>query len=317
MRFNDSQISSTGAFLVGELERLDNLLYEPLHDFTWSRDIDVREDVTIADEVSSFIFSSYAGGFGGTSIGQKSWIAGRDTTPSRVAVSATKVSTPLTLWGSEVVYSIFELEKAMQVGRPIDVQKLDALHIKHQLDTDTQVYVGDKETHATGLLNNASVTVNNAESAWSKTLTPAQVLAFFNSFIEKAWTATGYVRMPNRILVPPQIFADIAGMQLPNTSSSVLKFLLDNNIAKLQGIDLEIRPVKWLANTEYFTVPRMVAYTKARDVVRFPMVPLQSMPVQFRDYSHIVPYYGALGQVEFVRPEMVSYLDFESEQSGA
>ena len=61
----------------------------------------------------------------------------------------------------------------------------------------------------------------------------------------------------------------------------------------------------------------MVAYTKARDVVRFPMVPLQSMPVQFRDYSHIVPYYGALGQVEFVRPEMVSYLDFESEQSGA
>lgn len=316
MRFSDASISSTGAFLVGELERLDPVLKEPLHDFTWSRDIDVREDVTIADEVSSFIYSTYAGGFGGTSIGKKSWIAGRDTTPSRVAVSATKVTSPMTLWGEEIVYSIFELEKAMQVGRPIDVQKLDAMHIKHQLDCDTQVYVGDAEIGVTGLLNNASVTVNNADIAWTDALTAAQILDLFNGLIEKAWAATQYVRMPNRILVPPKVFAKIAGMQLPNTQSSVLKFVLDNNIAKLQGIDLDILPCKWLGNTAYFETPRMVAYTKARDVVRFPLVPLQSMPVQFRDYNQVVPYYGALGAVEFVRPEMVSYLDFE-EESGS
>ena len=53
-RFTDAEISSTGAFLVGELERLDPTLYEPITDFTWGRDIDLRTDVTIADEVLDY-----------------------------------------------------------------------------------------------------------------------------------------------------------------------------------------------------------------------------------------------------------------------
>jgi hypothetical protein len=43
-------VDSTGAFFVGELERLDQTLNLPLVDITWSRDIDLRQDVTIADE---------------------------------------------------------------------------------------------------------------------------------------------------------------------------------------------------------------------------------------------------------------------------
>ena len=42
-------------------------------------------------------------------------------------------------------------------------------------------------------------------------------------------------------------------------------------------------------------------------MVRFPLVQLQSMPVQYRNYQQSVPYYGALGAVEIVRPEMVYY----------
>ena len=44
-RFTDAEISSTGAFLVGELERLDPMLYEPISDFTWGRDIDLRSNL--------------------------------------------------------------------------------------------------------------------------------------------------------------------------------------------------------------------------------------------------------------------------------
>jgi hypothetical protein len=44
---------STGAFLVGELERLDQTLHMPLAAVTWSRDIDLRGDVSMADDVSS------------------------------------------------------------------------------------------------------------------------------------------------------------------------------------------------------------------------------------------------------------------------
>src|ERR1700757_3018508 len=37
-------VDSTGAFLVGELERLDQTLHEPLASGSWGRDIDLRGD---------------------------------------------------------------------------------------------------------------------------------------------------------------------------------------------------------------------------------------------------------------------------------
>lgn len=54
MTFDSRTIDSAGAFLVGELERLDQRMHEPLASVTWSRDIDLRSDVSIADETSSF-----------------------------------------------------------------------------------------------------------------------------------------------------------------------------------------------------------------------------------------------------------------------
>lgn len=314
-RFTDAEISSTGAFLVGELERLDPTLYEPIVDFTWGRDIDLRTDVTIADEVTSFVLSNFGGGFGGTSVGKKSWITGGDSTPARVSVSNTKVMTPMTPWGMEVAYSIFELQKAQQAGRPIDVQKYDAMRTKHQLDIDTQVYVGDTELGIKGLLNNDdNVTVTNLGEFTPGTTTPAATIEFFNELLNAAWQATQYTRIPNRLLVPPSFFTALASTQLPNTERNLLEYVKANNLSVANGGTLDIVPVKWLANTDIFTNPRIVAYTKDRSVVRFPMVELQSLPVQYRDYMQAVPYYGALGGVEFVRPEMVFYGDLAAKE---
>ena len=52
--FDRATVDSTGAFLIGELERLDQELNMPLVGYTWSRDIELREDVSIADDISSF-----------------------------------------------------------------------------------------------------------------------------------------------------------------------------------------------------------------------------------------------------------------------
>ena len=311
MRFTDAEISSTGAFLVGELERLDQELYAPLADFTWSRDIDLREDVTIADEVTSFMLANYAGGFGSIGGSGKSWIKGMDTTPARVSVETSKVTTPLTPWGMEVSYSIFELQKAMQVGRPIDVQKYDAMKFKHQLDIDQQVYMGDEGIGVKGLLNNdAVVAKSNLGSVNVKTMSAEDAVNLFNTVLESSWKATQYIRIPDTILIPPALFAALASKQLTNVDKNVLEYVLQNNIAVSNGGKLTIRPVKWLNDSSINSGNgRLVAYTKARDVVRFPLVQLQSMAPQFRDFMQSVPYYGALGGVEFVRPEMVYYGD--------
>ena len=42
---------------------------------------------------------------------------------------------------------------------------------------------------------------------------------------------------------------------------------------------------------------RMVAYTNDKKYVRYPLVPLQSVPVQYRGLYQIVTYYGKLGAV--------------------
>ena len=308
MQFTDNDIRATGAFLVGELERLDQELYTPIADFTWSRDIDLRSDVTMADELTSFILTNYHGGFGGTGVGKKSWITSDTTTPAQIGVSNTKVMNPLTPWGMEVRYSIFELMKSQQVGRSIDTQKHDAMRMKHQLDIDTQVYVGDKELGVTGLLNSDDkVTTANVGAIKADATNATQIIDIFNNVLNTAWKATSYTRVPNRILIPPKVFASLVSTQLPNTSSNLLKFVKENSITVANGGTLEILPCKWLGDETIFTTPRMVAYTKARDVVRFPLVQLQSMAVQFKDYDQVMPYYGALGAVEIVRPEMVFY----------
>ena len=204
----------------------------------------------------------------------------------------------------EVAYTIFELQKAMQAGRPIDAQKHSAMRMKHQLDIDTQVYVGDDEVGVKGLLNSDQVTHENV-GTWTDSTDVKTVIGYFNN-----------IRIPKNLLVPPAIFGKLVSTQLTNTEMNLLRYVEANNLSVANGGTLTIRPVRWLADTTLFSTPRIVAYTKAVDVVRFPLVPIASLPVQYRNFEQAVPYFAALGGVEFVRPEMVYYADLAAVSAG-
>jgi hypothetical protein len=316
-------VDSTGAFLIGELERLDQTLNMPLSAVTWSRDIELREDVTIADEVSSFTLTAFGSqGSLGTGNGirnGKAWI-GKDTTQiSGVGVDTGKIANPLTPWALEVKFTILELESAIKIGRPIDAQKYEALKLKHTMDTDEQVYVGDSTLNVGGLLNNALVTniTNVAGGAWSGK-TPAQILNDFNEIIVSAWAATGYSVMPNRVLIPPTQFGYISSQVISTAGSvSILRYVLENNILVNSGQpNIVIAPVKWLVGAGVGgtigtpgTVDRMVAYNKDKRFVRFPMTQLQRTPVQYDAIYHKMSYYCRLGVTEVVYPETFAYRD--------
>ncbi len=53
----------------------------------------------------------------------------------------------------------------------------------------------------------------------------------------------------------------------------------------------------------------MVMYTKREEFVRFPYVPMQRTPVEFRGLFHISNYYGKMGVVEIVFPQTLYYAD--------
>lgn len=320
-------VDSTGAFLVGELERLDQTIHMPLASVSWSRDIDVREDVSLADEMSSFTLTTFGsqGSLGtGNGIGNgKAWIGKSTNQVTGVGVDTGKYPQPLTPWGMEIKYSLLELESAAKMGRPIDDQKIEGMKMKHQMDIDEQVYYGDTTLNQRGLINNALVTnvANVPNGAGGSPLwinkTPDEILSDVNTLITTTWAASGWAVMPNRLLLPPGQFGYISTAKVSSAGNmSILKYILENNVLKSSGKgELTIVPVKWLqgagAGGTIGTVgnDRMVAYTKEKQYVRYPMTMLQRTPVQYASIYHAFTYYCRLGVVEVVYPETFGYRD--------
>lgn len=309
--YDRQTIDSAGAFLIGELERLDQTLNQPLYSVRWSRDIQVRGDVTMGDEVSSFTNSTFAAA-GGTNAQGKSFI-GKDTNViADMQLDIAKTAHPLTLWGMQLGWTLPELASAQQIGRPIDAQKYQGMQTKYQMDVDEQVYVGDKSLGVTGLLNDGSVDKAAASNgSWSVSTDPDNILADVNELLDSAWKASGWSIAPRKLLLPPTAFSTIVQAKISSAGNqSVLQYLQQASLSNsINGIPLDIQPCKWLAAGKATSKSRMVAYTNDLQYVRFPMVPLQRTPLEYRDLRQLTTYYGRLGAVEIVYPETIAYRD--------
>lgn len=315
LTFDQATRDSAGAFLVGELERLDQRLHEPLASVTWSRDIDLREDVSIADEVSSFTNSSFAAA-GGASPNGKSWIGKDATAIQGIALDIGKTAHPLSLWGMELGWTLPELASAQQLGRPVDQQKFAGMQMKYNMDVDEQVYIGDGVLGLYGLLNSPLVTATNvvngasASPLWTSK-TPDEILADVNTVLNAAWAASGYAVVPAKLGLPPLKYSYLVSQKVSSAGNiSILQFLKDNSLANaVNGVPLDIVPMKFLTGRGAGSTDRMVAYSQDQNRVRFPLVPLQRTPVEYRGISQLTYYYGRLGAVEWVYPETAQYAD--------
>jgi len=322
----DRVYDSTGAFLVGELERLDYTLHEPLVSIKYLRDMPLREDVTIADEISSYTTSAFgsAGGAGdGNGIGTgKAWVGKNSTQISGVGVDIDKTPHPLRPWALEIKYDLLELESSARIGRPIDEQKYKVLQLKHQMDTDEQVYIGDTTTGDTGLVNASGVTATNVAQGlaggtqWT-TKTPNEILADVNTALQTNWQNAAWDDLPDRILIPPAQYGYISTQLVSSAgNTSILTYLLENNIVIKQGGSLDILASKWCIGAAaggtigtLGTGDRMVVYRKNYDRIRFPMTLLSRTPIQYDGLYLKATYYGRLGVVEVVYTQTIGFYD--------
>jgi hypothetical protein len=317
-RFNDSlmtfdrqTIDSSGVFLVGELERLDQKLHEPLASVTWTRDIDLREDVSIADEFSSFTNSSFAAAPGVSGSG-KAWVGKDANAITGIALDIGKTTSPLPLWAMQLGWTIPELESAQKLGRPVDQQKFAGMTMKYQMDIDEQVYTGDTALGLFGMVNSPQVVnVSNAVTGSWATATPDQILQDVNELLNSTWAASAYAVCPANLLLPPIQFGALVTRTVSTAGNiSILEYLKKNSLSNsINGRELDIQPLKWLNDAGALGATRMVAYTKDVERIRFPLVPLQRTPVEYRDLRQLTTYFGRLGAVEFVYSETVGYRD--------
>lgn len=305
--FDRRTADAAGAFLIGELERLDPTINMPLNEVTWQRDIDLREDVTIVDETASFIVAQIAAaGMAGSG---KNWIGKNSTAIPGVSLGLDKLPLPLHLWGMELAWTIIELQAAQQLGRPLDTSKYDAMRVKYQLDIDEQVYVGDTAVGATGLINAPGIAPVNLVENWL-TASAANILGDFNAYLTHAWTRAGYTVAPTHVLLPPGAFAALLRPVSEAGSESILSYVKKNCVAAIKnGKPIEIQPLKWLTGAGAGGLDRVIAYTRDKRYVRYPLVPMQKTPVELRGLQQLTVYYSKLGHVEMVYPETITYGD--------
>lgn len=315
--YDAATMDSAGAFLIGELERLDPMLHEPLVAVSWYRDIDLRTDVAMADTSSSYILTAFAAG-GGAAPGGINWASPNNTAIPRFQLDGKKIVSPLDLWNGEVSYTIPEMISAQALGRPIDTQMMTALNLKDQMDTDQLVYIGDSSKGTTGLLNSSFVvnTGNVVNGAGGSPLwnlkTPAEILKDVNDLIVSVWAASGWAVAPSKLLLPPVQFGYIATQTISSAGTdSILKYIRENNVLTAQfKIPLDIQPVKWAVGSYRGAgSDRMCAYVQRPDYIRFPKVPMVPTVQQYAGIWIKVPYYGRLGVLEVVYPETIGYRD--------
>lgn len=309
MTFDQRTVDSSGAFLVGELERLDQTMHEPLASVTWTRDIELRSDVSIADETSSFTNSTFAAA-GGSSGSGKAWVGKNTDAIQGIALDIGKTAAPLTLWAMQIGYTLPELESAQKVGRPVDAQKHVGLTLKYNMDVDEQVYIGDTQLGLEGLFNSSKVGATNVNSSWANA-TPQQILSDVNLILNNAWIASGFAVCPDKLLLPPKQFGWLTTRFVSDAGNiSILEYLKINCLAmSVNGKPLDVQPSKWAVERGIGGTDRMMAYTQSENRVRFPLVPLQRTPLEYRDLRQLTTYFGRLGAVEWVYPETAFYAD--------
>lgn len=309
------------SFFVNQLDNLDKRLYMPLTSVSYSRDVKFRAGITMSNESSSFVQSTFAAGgtlsnSNGSNGGNMPWISPETIAIQGVSIDGTRIVQPLRLLAREISFTSVELDRSQLLGQPIDAQKTDAMNILKEMNTDQMCYIGATEVGAQGLLNSSLVTAGSVvtgvsgSTLWASK-TPDEILADVNSLLESTWSASAFAVCPSKLLLPPFQFSLIASQKVSSAGNiSVLQFLKQNSISlQINGKELDIQPVKWLTGRGAGGADRMVAYTNEEDRVRFPMVPIRRETAYYQGIRFVAPYIWAFGVMEFVYPETVQYAD--------
>ncbi|WP_197058186.1 MULTISPECIES: DUF2184 domain-containing protein [Brevibacillus] len=315
MMMNDAAISSGMAFLVGELEKRDPRLLEPLNSVTWMRDIVAKTGGGWV-EFTSNQFINYA-----TTGGNENGIIGGETNDIPVMqADATKDVYKVFTFANILKVPFVDQQKLQGIGRSLDDILDKGIRLNYNKSIDNIVYTGVPRAGVYGLVNHPDITARSVsvgaagQTKWSSK-TPDEILADVNTIITETWAASEYdlTGMANHILIPPQQYAYLVGTKVSEAGNiSILQFLLDNNIGKNQGVDLVIAPSRWCAGAGTGGTDRMVAYVNDEDRVNFDLtVPLSRVMTQpqVTEMAYLTAYAAQIGQVKFLYTQCARYGD--------
>jgi len=312
---SDSAQAGGLAFLVGELEKRDSRLLEPLTSVTWPRDITAKTGGGWMEFTSSHNVSYASVGSGVDGI-----VAGATTEIPTVTADIGKDLWRLFVWANKLGVPLVDQKKLQTMGRSLDELLDKGLRLNWDKTLDMSTYLGFPRLGTYGLVNNPDVLASMVAAGASGSLlwedkSVDEVLADVNDLIRDTWEASEYdlTGMANHILLPPEKYNRLVDRRIGEAgSSSILAYLLENNIGRNQGIDLVIFPSRWCIGAGEAGTDRMVGYANNRDTVNFDMtVPLSRVITQAsaEKMAFLSTYAGQFSQVKFQRLQPVKYRD--------
>lgn len=315
MAMDSAAIGNGMAYLNGELEKRDTKLNEPLTSVTFARDIPVKTGGGWV-EATSNLFVDYAttGGNG------NGLIRGQSNNIPVIQANTSKDLFKTFGWSNILKIPFIDQQKMQSIGRSLDSILDTGIRLNYNKSIDLIVYKGVEEEKVYGLVNDPNVltttVVNGAsgKSTW-KDKTPDEILDDINTAITDAWTHSEYDNsgIPNHILINPENYAYIVSRKVSEAGNiSILNYLLENNIAKSQGVDLAIEPSRWCKGAGTGGTNRMVCYVNDESKVLIDIpVPLMRAMTQpsVENIAYMTAYMANIGQVKFLYYQCVSYSD--------
>ena len=305
------------AFLVGELEKQDTRLLEPLNSITAPRDITMKPGGGWVSNVSN-VFVDYAT----TGDDEDAIIAGETTNVPVSQANLSKDVFKVHTFGEIMRVPILDEAKLQQIGRSLSQILDDGLRLNYNKLLDRNTYVGISKTGTYGLVNNPLITAAAAADGaalvnpklW-KNKTPDEIMYDVNQLINDTWAASEYdlTGMANHILIDPANYADISNRKVSSAGNvSILTYLLENNIAKNQGRELKICPSRWCIGAGNGTTQRMVGYVNADNRVNMdstvPLSRVMTAP-NTQSIAYETVYAAQFSQVKFLYTQCAKYID--------
>jgi len=209
--------------------------------------------------------------------------------------------------------------KFQQMGRSLSQLLDEGLRLNYNKLLDRNVYVGINKTGTYGIVNNPNVAASSVALGASNlttwvSKTPIEILRDINTIIQETWAASEYdlSGMANHILIPPTSYEYL---QTPVTlagASSILEYVLKNNIGKNQGVDVKIYPRRWCINAGVGNTNRMIAYANTENRINLDNTfPLSRMLTASNvlNMSIDTAYIAQFSQVKFLFYQCVKYAD--------
>ena len=311
-------VSSGLAFLESELEKFDPMLREPLTNTTYPRDIDIESGGGWVEATSAFNVEY------GVTGGEADGVGGVQNAIRRIQADVSKDLYKVLPYEVSMSIKIQDQLRGAVTGRSIEQMYDDGIRLDYDKYMDINTYLGQSAYGTEGLVNNSMITPasvlatgTGGSTRW-KDKTPEQILSDIDDAILAAWAAAQYDNsaIPNHILIDPENFAylnrTVFAANGATAPISLLKYLLENNIAKAKGVDLFIGECRFCIGAGVGSTNRMVMYVNQRRFVGMDVpVPLSRVMTQpnINTASYDSLYMANVGQVKIHYVEPFIYRD--------